>query len=143
MLTGDYVWREVEAIYELAPILAGLNARMGVYAAFGNHDLWTEVDVVRAGLDEVRLPLLVNQWVPLTINGGTLYLAGLDDGWSGNPDLGAALEGAPHDAPVVLLYHEPDLADEVSKSGRVSLQLSGHSHGGQIRFPGVGAVVDE
>jgi predicted MPP superfamily phosphohydrolase len=124
VLTGDYVWREVEAIYELAPILVGLNARMGVYAALGNHDLWTDVNVVRVGLDEVGLPLLVK-----------------DDGWSGNPELGAALDNAPHDAPVVLLYHEPDLADEVSKGGRVSLQLSGHSHGGQIRFPGVGAVV--
>lgn len=141
VLTGDYVWREVEAIYELAPILVGLNARMGVYAALGNHDLWTDFNIVRAGLDGERLPLLVNQGVPLTTNGATLYLAGLDDGWSGSPDLDAALDNAPQDAPVVLLYHEPDLADEVSKDGRVSLQLSGHSHGGQIRFPVVGAVV--
>jgi predicted MPP superfamily phosphohydrolase len=65
----------------------------------------------------------------------------LDDGWSGNPDLEATLDGAPSDVPVVLLCHEPDLADQYSLDGRVSLQLSGHTHGGQIRLPGVGALI--
>ncbi len=139
VLTGDFVWHEVEAIYDLAPVLAKLNARHGVYAILGNHELWTDVNVVLGALEEVRVPVFVNQGIPITVGKSQLYLAGLDDGWSGQPDLDAALESAPKNAPVILLYHEPDLADRVSLDGRVSLQLSGHSHGGQIRFPIMGA----
>jgi predicted MPP superfamily phosphohydrolase len=139
VLTGDYVWHDVDAVYELTPILAGLNARYGVFAIMGNHEIWTDAGVVQAAFDEIRLPILINQGVELNASGGSLFLAGLDDGWSGRPDLNAALENAPNDAPVILLYHEPDLADDVSKDTRVSLQLAGHSHGGQIRFPLVGA----
>lgn len=87
------------------------------------------------------MPVLVNQGVNITAGGESLYLAGLDDGWSGKPDLKTALEKAPADAPVILLLHEPDLADEVSKDPRISLQLAGHSHGGQIRFPYIGAPI--
>ncbi len=141
VLTGDYVWHELEAIYELAPILAGLNARHGVYAAMGNHDLWTNVDVIKAAFAEVRLPTLINQGVTISEGGGSLYVAGLDDGWSGEPDLQAALAGSPAEAPVVLLLHEPDLADEYSLYPRISLQLSGHAHGGQIRFPRLGGAM--
>ena len=139
VLAGDYVWHEVEAIHDLAPVLAELNAHHGVYAALGNHDLWTDVNVVLSAFNQVRLPVLVNQGVPITEGSSQLYLAGLDDGWSGQPDLEAALSDAPPKAPVILLYHEPDLADEVSLDGRVSLQLAGHSHGGQVRLPIVGA----
>ncbi len=141
VLTGDYVWQEVEAVFALAPILAGLDARHGVYSIMGNHDLWADVNVIQATFDQYRLPVLTNQGLPITIGNGTLYLAGLDDGWSGQPDLAAALEGAPTNAPVVLLFHEPDLADQVSLDGRVALQLAGHTHGGQVRLPGYGAFI--
>jgi uncharacterized protein len=63
-----------------------------------------------------------------------LYLAGLDDGWSGQPDLQETLDGVGPDEPVVLLVHEPDLFDDYGQDPRVVLQLSGHSHGGQIRI---------
>jgi predicted MPP superfamily phosphohydrolase len=141
VLTGDYVWRQVGAIFDLAPELAKLNARYGVYSSIGNHDIWAGVDVVKEGFHQARLPLLVNQGIAVEHNGGLVYLAGLDDGWSGYPDLEATLQGAPEEAPVVLLCHEPDLADLYSTDGRVSLQLSGHSHGGQVRLPGRGPFV--
>ena len=141
VLLGDYVWREEEAIFELAPVLAGLNAKHGVFAAIGNHDIWTNVELIKQAFDDVRLPYLVNKGLPLTAGTATLFLAALDDGWSGRPDLNAALDTRPGDAPVVLLYHEPDLADDIAQDGRVSLQLSGHSHGGQIRLPRIGAVI--
>lgn len=140
VLTGDYVWRDVEAIHDLAPALARLNARHGVFAIIGNHDIWTDVRVVKGALTSAGLPILDNQGLTLQEGNGRLYLAGLDDGWSGHADLEAALVGAPAEVPIVLLVHEPDLADRYSLSGRIALQLSGHSHGGQIRLPGKGAL---
>jgi predicted MPP superfamily phosphohydrolase len=141
VLTGDYVLAAADSIYELAPTLAGLNARHGVFAVLGNHDHWTEASVVRAGLAEAGLAVLDNSGVALSAGGSQLYLAGVDDCWSGAPDLELALDGAPAAAPVVLLAHEPDFADTFALDGRVSLQLSGHSHGGQVRLPGIGALV--
>ncbi len=141
VLLGDYVWHELEAIFDLAPVLAGLNARHGVFAAAGNHDYWTDITVISAAMKEVGLPLFVNQGVPITMGAGTLYLAILDDGWSGEPDFQATMAGLTPGATAVLLSHEPDLADKYALDERIGLQLSGHSHGGQVRFPGVGALI--
>ncbi len=141
ILTGDYVWKDVEAMFALSPIIAQLNARHGVFSVLGNHDIWTDLDVIKQGLREAGIPLLVNEGVPITRGNATLYLAGLDDGWAGSPDLEAAMAKAPAPATTVLLLHEPDLADEYANDGRISLQLAGHSHGGQIRLPYIGAVV--
>lgn len=140
-LTGDYVWRQLDAIDELAPILAKLNAKHGVYSTLGNHDYWLNAEVITETMERSGLPILVNQGLSIQHGNGTLYLGGLDDGWSGNPDLGATLAGVPAGAPVFLLCHEPDLADQISLDNRVTLQLSGHTHGGQIRIPGIGALV--
>ncbi len=141
VLTGDYVWQDLEAIDELAPILSGLDAKYGVFSTLGNHDYWLDADVITTTLEAAGLPVLVNQGHSIKHGKGSFYLAGLDDGWSGNPDLDATLEGAIPGDPVILLCHEPDLADRYALDGRVSLQLSGHSHGGQIRLPGIGALI--
>lgn len=141
VLGGDYVTREAEAVFELVPTLAKLNARYGVFSIIGNHDIWTNVDVVETGLAEAGIPILKNQGIALNINNTSLYLAGVDDGWSGRPNLSTAMEHWTEGMTTVLLAHEPDLADSFSRNPRVSLQLSGHSHGGQIRFPGVGAFI--
>lgn len=141
VLTGDFVLRSAESIFELAPVLAQLNATYGVFAILGNHDLWTDAAIVRQGLEEAGLPVLHNQGAALQIGRGSLYVAGLDDGWSGQPDLARALDGVTTDTPTILLMHEPDFADQFAHDPRVSLQLSGHSHGGQIRLPGIGALV--
>lgn len=141
VLTGDFVSREAEAIFELAPVLAGLNPKYGLYAALGNHDLWSNQAVVRAGLAEQGIPVLQNAGRSIGVGPAQLYLAGVDDVWSGQPDLNSALADAPPEVPVILLAHEPDLADRFVADGRVSLQLSGHTHGGQVRLPGIGALV--
>ena len=141
VLMGDYVTRQAEAVFELVPLLSTLNAKYGVFTIIGNHDIWTNVDVVRAGLIEAGLSILRNDGLTFSIGRERLYLAGVDDGWSGQPDLAAALAKLPADVTAILLAHEPDLADQFSRDGRISLQLSGHTHGGQIRLPGIGAVI--
>lgn len=139
--TGDYVWHWAESAYELAPVLAKANSRLGVYAVMGNHDYWTGIKIIDQAFANAHIPVLYNQGIAFQVGDSQLYLAGMDDGWSGKPDLDAALNAAPQDAVVVLLYHEPDLADVVAPTGRVDLQLSGHTHGGQVRFPGKGAMI--
>ncbi len=141
VLTGDYILQTANSIFELAPVLASLNARYGVFTVLGNHDLWAHAETVRAGLQQVGLPILHNEGLSLDVGRDMLYLAGVDDGWAGQPDLNAALAKLPANTPAILLAHEPDLADVFTLDGRVSLQLSGHSHGGQIRLPGIGAPI--
>lgn len=141
VLTGDYVWQVLDAIDELAPILSGLDAKYGVFSILGNHDYWLDADVVTTTLESAGLPVLINQGHSIRQGKGGMYLAGLDDGWSGNPDLNRTLEGAAPDEPVILLCHEPDLADRHALDGRIDVQLSGHTHGGQIRLPGLGALI--
>lgn len=140
-LTGDYVLETHEAIFELAPILAGLNPRYGIFATLGNHDHWTNAAVVHEGLVREGVKVLQNEHVTLNFNGAALSLAGIDDVWSGQPDLKTALPDGLTAGPTILLAHEPDFADQSAQDGRVALQLSGHSHGGQVRLPGLGAPV--
>lgn len=141
VLTGDYVWQDLDAIYELAPIFAGLDAKYGIFSTLGNHDYWLDADVITRAMESAGLPVLINQGVSIQQGKGSIFIAGLDDGWSGNPDLDETLDGANSSEPVILLCHEPDLADRYSQDGRVDVQLSGHTHGGQIRLPGIGALV--
>jgi hypothetical protein len=141
VLTGDYVWQELTAIDELAPILSGLNAKYGVFSTLGNHDYWLNAEVITATMESAGLPVLINQGLSIQHGQGSIYIAGLDDGWSGAPDLEATLDGSTSDEPVILLCHEPDLADRYSLDGRIDVQLSGHTHGGQIRLPGIGALI--
>jgi hypothetical protein len=80
--------------------------------------------------------MLINQGLEINQGNGSFYLAGMDDGWSGQPDLAKSVEKAPAGVPIVLLLHEPDLVDETSLDPRIVLQLSGHTHGGQVLMPG-------
>jgi hypothetical protein len=135
-LTGDYVWQDLDAIFDLADIFSNLEAKYGVAAIMGNHDLWLDATTIKSAFSEAGLPMLVNQGIPIQKSGTEIYIAGLDDGWSGQPDLNQALAGVKENIPVILLFHEPDLVDQVSLDSRVSLMLSGHTHGGQVRING-------
>jgi predicted MPP superfamily phosphohydrolase len=138
-LTGDFVQQTAEAIFDLAPVLAGLNARHGLFCVLGNHDHWKGAETVRSGLEREGLFLLENQGILLSHEGSSIYLAGVDDCWAGQPDLRRAMSGHSQNAPTILLSHEPDPADEYSLDQRIAVQLSGHSHGGQVRIPGLGS----
>ncbi len=139
LLTGDFVSERLDAPDLLAK-LRPLQARDGVLAIMGNHDHWVDVGGVRQVLADLGLPELRNASRPTLRGGAALWIAGVDDIWEKQHDLTRALADVPPDAVTILLAHEPDYADEVAPLGRVALQLSGHSHGGQVRIPGVGAL---
>lgn len=141
VLTGDYVTGSAESIALAAPLLAQLRAPLGVYACLGNHDLWADRLAVTRGLEQAGVRVLVNEGLALERERAAIYLAGLDSGMAGRPDLAAALEDHDGRMFVALLFHEPDLGHDMVAGGRVWLQLAGHSHGGQVRVPGRGALI--
>lgn len=141
-LTGDFVTepdfgdpaRGAANADPCAEILKNLRARHGFWAVLGNHDVLTDADRVSSALRAHGIPVLSNQAVPIERDGGRFWLAGLDDAIGKTADLSWTLQKVPKDEPTVLLVHEPDYADHVTRFP-VDLQLSGHSHGGQIRIP--------
>jgi predicted MPP superfamily phosphohydrolase len=138
-LTGDYVWRGAEHADACGRALRALEAMHGVYAVLGNHDYWCgDVGRVKRALSDAGIHVLLNDKARMEAGGEAWWLCGVDDVWAGEPDLEATLAGVPEKDFKIMLCHEPDFAD--SAIGRnISLQLSGHSHGGQVRLPLVGA----
>lgn len=137
VITGDYVYHDVELAVDCARELARLQAPLGRFAILGNHDHWTNAQFVTRALEDASLPVLINRAVPLERAGARLWLAGIDDVWERRHDLPKALRDVPGGECTLLLAHEPDYADEAANFP-VDLQLSGHSHGGQVNFPFVG-----
>ena len=121
-------------------ILKGMNAPFGRWAVTGNHDHFTNSQIVTAALEEQAIGVLGNRSIPIERNGARFWLAGVNDVLGGTADPGKALSPVPADEAVVLLAHEPDFADYVVHQFPVDLQLSGHSHGGQVRFPFAGPI---
>jgi predicted MPP superfamily phosphohydrolase len=141
VLTGDYVSRLDHGEADmLEQVLAPLRAPQGVFAVLGNHDCGEGAAEVSRALRRAGVTVLHNEHVSWRRDGQTLYLAGVGDVWCGQHDLDRALAGLSTASVAVLLAHEPDYADEVAQDRRVVLQLSGHSHGGQVRVPGYGGL---
>ena len=135
-LTGDYVTRDASDVARLSAPLAALNAPAGVFACPGNHDLWSGVAKVSRALKEHGITYLSNTGHGLSRRNETLWIAGLDSAWGGHPRIKLALKGRPVNAATVVLIHEPDYADALATSLEPLLQLSGHTHGGQVCMPG-------
>jgi uncharacterized protein len=161
VLLGDYVTGIRHGVSDVpaaqwAPLLGQLKAPLGVHAVLGNHDWWEDKTVQRTGqgkpiaqraLEAAGIPVYENDAVRLTKSDRPFWLAGLGDQLAymaarkfrklkriGVDDLAATLGKVTDDAPVVLMAHEPDVVLRVP--GRVALQLSGHTHGGQMRLFG-------
>jgi predicted MPP superfamily phosphohydrolase len=111
-----------------------MNAPHGLWAVMGNHDFFTDSDRVTQILRADGIQVLHNQSVPIELDAGRFWLAGVGDVIGGAANLDAALQHVPNDEATILMAHEPDYADYVARRP-VDLQLSGHSHGGQVRFP--------
>jgi predicted MPP superfamily phosphohydrolase len=109
-------------------------------AVLGNHDHWNNGNMVAGALAERGIRVLRNQAQALERGGERIWVAGTDDALEGQADLPASLAAIPRDDATVLLAHEPDFADYAARFP-VDLQLSGHSHGGQVRIPGIGPIV--
>ncbi|CAG7649023.1 UDP-2,3-diacylglucosamine pyrophosphatase LpxG [Paenibacillus solanacearum] len=120
--------------------LASMEAPLGKFAVLGNHDYYSSsADVVRT-LTAGGFTVLRNDAVRAERNGGAVWIAGVEDQWQGKPDIRQALKKPNPDDCVVLLSHCPDYAD-VTAQYPVDVQLSGHSHGGQVRLPFYGHIV--
>lgn len=136
-LTGDYVTDDPTPIFELARRLKSLKSRTGIYACLGNHDnhyRHSKEKVIEA-LTRVGIHVLWNAIA--TPLGEEFPLVGLADYWSREFAPASVLDRLDAQIPRLVLSHNPDTA-EVLKRWRVDLQLSGHTHGGQIVIPGCG-----
>ena len=138
VLLGDYVIHGVVGGDFVAPeitaeILAGLRAPGGVTAVLGNHDWWYDGPRVRRALEARGIVVLENAARSVRLPAGTVWLAGLADLWTRQPDIAGSLATVPSGAPVILLTHSPDVFPDVPL--RVTLTLAAHTHGGQVRIP--------
>lgn len=147
-LTGDYIHKGYRYVPVVARLLARLRAPLGVFAVLGNHDFSVRTSLgfrrhpglhraVADALTAAGIRVLRNQTVTLRHRDATFCVAGLDDLWSGNADPHAALAHTCPHTPRLVLAHNPRTA-ELLAPHRCDLILAGHTHGGQIDWPGLG-----
>jgi predicted MPP superfamily phosphohydrolase len=133
-VTGDLITSGRDYTQAVAESLGRLRAPDGVYGCMGNHDYFTDGEAFVRLLEDNGLILLRNRGLKLEREGQAIYLAGVDDTWTGRANIATALHDREARAPVVLLAHDPAMFARAAKHG-VALTLSGHTHGGQVAFP--------
>jgi len=146
-LTGDFVsapWFSSNSQAALvaepcAELLRQMSPPHGLWAVLGNHDFFTNPAFVAGALRAAGIQVLINQSTAIEANGTRFWLGGVNDLLGGRADLTATLQPIPGGEATILMAHEPDYADFVARHP-VDLQLSGHTHGGQVRLPFVGAL---
>jgi predicted MPP superfamily phosphohydrolase len=143
--TGDLMDNplEYDRSNNLIQILEKIKAPLGKFAIYGNHDhggYGTETYEEIMEASDFTVLKNENTFVEL-IDKSRLYVAGVDDLMLGRPDFRETLRNIPDDAYTILLAHEPDAAETISDQFHVNLQLSGHSHGGQVQLPFLGPLI--
>ena len=138
VLTGDYSTTYRRYIEPCAEALGALSAPEGVWAVLGNHDHYTDPELTTRALERHHISVLNNAHTTLQRGADAIQLSGIDD-WSWNAaDWTRAFSGLKTAAPTILLSHQPTVLD-LEPTNNVSLILSGHTHGGQLSFPILGA----
>jgi predicted MPP superfamily phosphohydrolase len=147
LITGDFfVGRDAGVMNRLT--MDGLTAELSrlancfpTFAVLGNHDYWTDAEKVRQILSCAGIMDLTNTVFTFKRGEGRLHICGVDDVWQGDARIDDVIARLSDDGAAILLAHEPDFADVSAATGRFDLQLSGHTHGGQIVLPFVGPPV--
>lgn len=141
LITGDFLLghqftddtrRDLD---DLANVLSSLTKTIPSFAVLGNHDYWTDADAVRKMLSSSGVTDLTNTVFTMTRGHDNLHLCGVDDIWEGDVRLEEVIARLEDDHTAILLAHEPDYADVSAATERFELQVSGHSHGGQVSIP--------
>lgn len=142
LLGGDYISEAPRYAAEAADVLGTLadSTPLGAFAVLGNHDLACGAEAVTAALEAVGIRVLRNAAAEVMTDSGPLWIAGIDEAILGAADPAAAFARVPSGAAVLALWHEPDFAEQAAALGAFA-QLSGHSHGGQVRLPWLGPLV--
>ena len=147
MLTGDYVHLTPNSVQTGIGVLSNLKSKHGSVAVMGNHEHWEGAAFCRRTFQRTGIPLLDNNRLFLNKDGltdqpapGSICIAGLGDYWEDELLFDKALRGVPHQMPRLMLSHNPAAAEFVGPGRRIDLMFSGHTHGGQVRVPGLPAV---
>jgi predicted MPP superfamily phosphohydrolase len=157
VLTGDFVSGATKVLWTTCggfkerhytycmEELGKLKAPLGVFAVLGNHDFWSGPEVtakVARGLEGIGVWVLRNEAVPLETERQQLYIVGVDDYWESSYSLSKSLKGIPEDGCRILLSHNPDVNQDItSLNTSIDFVISGHTHGGQIVLPFIGALL--
>ena len=144
LLVGDYVIQGIIGGEFIAPetaaaVLANLSAELGVYAVLGNHDHWLDARRVDQALSDVGISMLEDTHVTLRKQACTFTFVGVSDFWEGAHDVTKAFQNISADEAVIAFTHNPDVFVQFPRP--TSLAIAGHTHGGQVRFPWLGAPI--
>lgn len=135
-ITGDFATRyQQQFIPNLRATISQLVPKDATVAVLGNHDHWSDPEAVKQVLEQAGIVNLDNTVYTSERGSARLYIAGVDDILVGVDRLDLVLKQLPNNDAAILLAHEPDFADTSAATKRFDLQLSGHSHAGQIRLP--------
>jgi predicted MPP superfamily phosphohydrolase len=140
VLTGDFVTGSASFIGSCLDALGRIPSPLGTFAVLGNHDWWTNGSMIREALQEANIHVLSNAAVRLGKANAPLWLLGVEDLWSPAFSLNSAVHAVEDSGSTILLCHNPDVLPRAAKFG-LDLVLSGHTHGGQVCLPGIGALM--
>jgi uncharacterized protein len=140
-ITGDFVSHTPDNhAQDLVESLGRLQCADGVLGVLGNHDHWVDPEMVSEILFKSGIIELSNRVYPIQRGKDLLFMAGIDDYIVRKDRIFEVLDQIPEEGAAILLAHEPDFADISAPTGRFDLQISGHSHGGQINLPLLGPL---